>query len=61
MWCLERFRAEPLSDTRLVRGGHSTVSAMSPGGWPQAFVAKFRSQIQTENQRQDQDGTTQKP
>ena len=35
-------------------GVHSTVSAISPGGWPQAFVAKLRSQIRTEHQRQDE-------
>ena len=30
------------------------VAALSPGDWPQAFVAELRSQIQTEDQRLDQ-------
>jgi hypothetical protein len=35
----------------LVRGVHSTVAAINPGQWPQAFVAELRSQIETENQQ----------
>ena len=30
------------------------MATVSPGDWPQAFVAELRSQIQTENQRRDQ-------
>src|SRR6516225_927662 len=35
----------------LVRGVQSTVAAINPGQWPQAFVAELRSQIETENQQ----------
>ena len=43
-----------LDSTIMNTWSSQNVAALSPGDWPQAFVAELRSQIQTEDQRRDQ-------